>query len=198
MKQIVFATNNANKLRELREILGDEYCIRGLADIGCTDDIPETAGTFEGNAMQKAQWVATRYGFDCIADDSGLEVEALDGAPGVYSARFAGAGHDSAANNALLLSKLEGVANRKARFRTALVLLRAKDGAHVFEGTVDGEILESPRGDGGFGYDPLFRPTGWNKSFAEATPAEKNAISHRGRAVEALRRFLLQENETSL
>lgn len=198
MKQIVFATNNANKLRELREILGDEYAVKGLSEMGCTDDIPETADTFEGNALQKAQWVAERYGVDCIADDSGLEVDALGGAPGVFSARFAGPGHDSAANNALLLSKLEGIADRRARFRTALVLLRASDGAHVFEGTVEGEILDAPRGDGGFGYDPLFRPLGWQKSFAEATPQEKNAVSHRGKAVEALRQFLLRENETRL
>lgn len=198
MKQIVFATNNAHKLREIREILGDGYTVLGLADLGCTDDIPETADSFEGNALQKAQWVAEHYGLDCIADDSGLEVDALGGAPGVYSARFAGPGHDSAANNALLLTRLEGVTDRRARFRTALVMLRAADGAHIFEGSVEGDILTSPRGEGGFGYDPLFRPLGWSKSFAEATPAEKNAISHRGKAVEALRQFLLQENENRL
>lgn len=198
MKQIVFATNNAHKLREIREILGDGYSVLGLADLGCTDDIPETADSFEGNALQKAQWVAEHYGLDCIADDSGLEVDALGGAPGVYSARFAGPGHDSAANNALLLTRLEGVTDRRARFRTALVMLRAADGAHIFEGSVEGDILTSPRGEGGFGYDPLFQPLGWSKSFAEATPAEKNAISHRGKAVEALRQFLLQENENRL
>ncbi len=198
MKQIVFATNNTHKLRELREILGDGYLVLGLADIGCNDDIPETADSFEGNAMQKAQWVAEHYGLDCIADDSGLEVDALGGAPGVYSARFAGSSHDSAANNTLLLRRLEGIADRHARFRTALVLLRASDGAHIFEGSVEGDILTAPRGEGGFGYDPLFRPTGWTKSFAEATPAEKNAISHRGKAVEALRQFLLLENENRL
>lgn len=198
MKQIVFATNNAHKLREIQEILGDGYSVLGLADLGCTDDIPETADSFEGNALQKAQWVAEHYGLDCIADDSGLEVDALGGAPGVYSARFAGPGHDSAANNALLLARLEGVTDRRARFRTALVMLRAADGAHIFEGSVEGDILTSPRGEGGFGYDPLFRPLGWSKSFAEATPAEKNAISHRGKAVEALRQFLLLENENRL
>ena len=198
MKQIVFATNNAHKLRELREILGDPYDIRGLADIGCHDDIPENADTFEGNAMAKALWVAEKYGLDCIADDSGLEVDALGGGPGVYSARFAGPGHDSAANNALLLSRLEGIADRRARFRTALALVRAATGTHIFEGCVEGEILSAPRGEGGFGYDPLFRPLGWTKSFAEATPQEKNAISHRGRAVEKLRQFLLQENDNSL
>ena len=172
---IVFATNNQHKLSEIRQIVGDRIDVRSLADIGCTaDDIPETADSFEGNAMQKAQWVAEHYGLDCIADDSGLEVDALGGAPGVYSARFAGSSHDSAANNTLLLRRLEGIADRHARFRTALVLLRASDGAHIFEGSVEGDILPAPRGEGGFGYDPLFRPTEWTKSSAEATPAEKN------------------------
>lgn len=198
MKQLVFATGNANKLRELRQILGSEYDVRGLADIGCNDDIPETADTFEGNALQKARWVADLYGMDCIAEDSGLEVDALAGAPGVYSARFAGPGHDSAANNALLLEKLKGVTDRSARFRTVLVLLRG-DEAHVFEGKVEGDILTAPRGTGGFGYDPLFVPKGWTKTFAEAGADEKNAISHRGRAVAAFRRFIDQEkdNKTS-
>lgn len=194
MKQLVFATGNANKLRELRQILGSEYDVRGLADIGCNDDIPETADTFEGNALQKARWVADRYGMDCIAEDSGLEVDALAGAPGVYSARFAGPGHDSAANNALLLEKLKGVTDRSARFRTVLVLLRG-DEAHVFEGKVEGDILTAPRGTGGFGYDPLFVPKGWTKTFAEAGADEKNAISHRGRAVAAFRRFIDQEKD---
>lgn len=194
MKQLVFATGNANKLRELREILGSEYDVRGLADIGCHDDIPETADTFEGNALQKARWVADRYGMDCIAEDSGLEVDALGGAPGVYSARFAGPGHDAAANNALLLEKMKGVADRSARFRTVLVLLR--DGVpHVFEGRVEGDILDAPRGDGGFGYDPLFVPKGWTKTFAEAGADEKNAISHRGRAVRAFQSFIAQEKD---
>lgn len=194
MKQLVFATGNANKLRELRQILGSEYDVRGLADIGCNDDIPETADTFEGNAMQKARWVADRYGMDCIAEDSGLEVDALGGAPGVYSARFAGPGHDSAANNALLLEKLKGVTDRSARFRTVLVLLRGGQ-AHVFEGKVEGDILTAPRGTGGFGYDPLFVPKGWTKTFAEADADEKNTISHRGRAVAAFRRFIDQEKD---
>lgn len=194
MKQLVFATGNANKLRELRQILGSEYDVRGLADIGCHDDIPETADTFEGNALQKARWVADRYGMDCIAEDSGLEVDALGGAPGVYSARFAGPGHDSAANNALLLEKLKGVTDRSARFRTVLVLLRGGE-AHVFEGKVEGDILTAPRGTGGFGYDPLFVPKGWTKTFAEAGADEKNTISHRGRAVAAFRSFIDQEKD---
>lgn len=198
MKQLVFATNNAHKLRELRQMLGDSYSIVGLADMGCSDDIPETADTFEGNALQKAQWVADRYGVDCIADDSGLEVDALGGAPGVLSARFAGPGHDSEANNRLLLEKMEGVADRSARFRTALVLLRRSDGIHTFDGCVEGEILHERHGDGGFGYDPLFRPLGWDKSFAQASPDEKNAVSHRGRAVAKLVRFLTEENSETV
>lgn len=125
MKQIVFATSNANKLREMRQILGASYDVRGLADIGCHDDIPETADTFEGNALQKARWVYDRYGMDCIAEDSGLEVDALGGEPGVYSARYAGPGHDGAANNARLLERMRGVADRSARFRTALEIGRA-------------------------------------------------------------------------
>ncbi|MBP3536390.1 MAG: RdgB/HAM1 family non-canonical purine NTP pyrophosphatase [Muribaculaceae bacterium] len=195
MKRIVFATGNSNKLRELREILGADYEVCGLRDIGCDDDIPETADTFEGNALLKAQWVRDRYGVDCIAEDAGLEVDALGGAPGVLSARFAGPGHDSRANNELLLRRLEGVADRRARFRTSLVLLRA-DGPHFFEGKIEGDILEAPRGEGGFGYDPLFVPKGWTKTFAEAGAEEKNAVSHRGQAVAALQRFIESENKS--
>lgn len=195
MKRIVFATGNSNKLRELREILGADYEVCGLRDIGCDDDIPETADTFEGNALLKAQWVRDRYGVDCIAEDAGLEVDALGGAPGVLSARFAGPGHDSRANNELLLRRLEGVADRTARFRTSLVLLRA-DGPHFFEGKIEGDILEAPRGEGGFGYDPLFVPKGWTKTFAEAGAEEKNAVSHRGQAVAALQRFIESENKS--
>lgn len=195
MKQIIFATGNANKLRELRQILGPSYEVKGLADIGCHDDIPETADTFEGNALQKAQWVKDRYGYDCIAEDAGLEVDALGGAPGVFSARFAGPGHDAGANNRLLLERMEGVTDRTARFRAVLVLLRDSDGAHFFEGKIEGDILEAPRGDGGFGYDPLFVPKGWTKTFAEASAEEKNAVSHRGQAVAALRNFIAKEND---
>ncbi len=195
MKQIVFATGNANKLRELRQILGESYDVKGLADIGCHDDIPETADTFEGNALLKAQWVKQRYGYDCIAEDAGLEVDALGGEPGVYSARYAGEEHDGTANNALLLERMKGVENRTARFRTALVLLRGVDEVHLFEGKVEGDIIDAPRGDGGFGYDPLFVPKGWSKTFAEAGADEKNAISHRGQAVAALRTFLESENK---
>lgn len=191
MQQIVFATNNAHKLAELRRMLGARYRVLGLADIGCHEDIPETADTFEGNALLKAEYVHEHYGYDCFADDSGLEVDALGGEPGIYSARYAGGdGHDSAANNAKLLERLDGVADRRARFRTAIVLVRKGHEPRFFDGKVEGTILTAPAGENGFGYDPLFRPLGWNKTFAQASADEKNAISHRGRAVAALTAFL--------
>jgi len=190
MRTIVFATNNAHKLAELRAIAGDSFRILPLADTGCTDDIPETGDTIEANALQKARWVADRYGCDCFADDTGLEVMALGGEPGVHSARYApGTDHDSAANMRHLLARMDGVADRRARFRTVMALII--DGKeHIFEGTVEGEILTAPDGDGGFGYDPLFRPVGWNKSFGQATADEKNAVSHRGRAAALLIDYL--------
>ena len=185
--RIVFATNNAHKLGELRQIAGDRYEILSLADIGCHDDIPEDAPTLEGNALQKAKWVKERYGYDCFADDTGLEVEALGGAPGVHSARYApGEGHDSQANMALLLRNMEGKTNRKARFRTVIAFAHG-DEVDYFDGIVEGSILEAPRGEGGFGYDPVFQPDGWDMTFAEASAEAKNAISHRGRAT---RKFL--------
>ena len=173
MEKIVFATNNAHKLAELRQMLGGRFQLLSLSDIGCHDDIPETGSTFEENALQKARWVKERYGYDCFADDSGLEVDALGGAPGIMSARYAGTHGDSDANNARLLRELGDSTDRRARFR-------------FFNGSVEGEILHEAAGCGGFGYDPLFRPLGWNHTFAEATPDEKNAISHRGQAVKAL------------
>ena len=186
---IVFATNNAQKLSELKQIVGDRINILSLADIGCHDDIPETADTLEGNALQKARWVSERYGYDCFADDTGLEVACLGGAPGVCSARYAGGeGHDSAANMALLLKNMEGAHDRSARFRTVIALIR--DGTHLFEGEVHGEILTAPSGTAGFGYDPVFRPLGWDITFAEASSEMKNSISHRGRAVRALVEYL--------
>lgn len=192
MEKLVFATNNAHKLSELRQIIGDRFELLSLGDIGCHDDIPETADTLEGNAMLKARWVKDRYGYDCFADDTGLEVDALGGQPGVYSARFAGPGHDSKANMNKLLSMLDGEENRDARFRTVIALI--KDGeTHLFEGIVDGEITESPSGTDGFGYDPVFRPEGWEMTFAEATPDEKNAVSHRGRAVAKLITYLNEQ-----
>ena len=190
MDKLVFATNNAHKLGELRKMLAGRFCVVSLADIGCHDDIPEDADTFEGNALAKAQWVLERYGLDCIADDSGLEVDALGGAPGIHSARYAGAGHDDAANNAKLLSELAGAADRSARFRTVIALVRKDHEPMFFHGTVEGTILNAPQGDAGFGYDPLFVPPGWSKSFAEASPDEKNAVSHRGRAVRELCKYL--------
>ncbi len=193
MKQIVFASNNPHNLRELRELAGADMAILSLDDIGCHDDIPETADTFEGNALLKARWVKERYGYDCFADDSGLEVDALGGEPGVRSARYAGEGHDSAANNAKLLSRLSGTTDRRARFRTAIALLAGNDEPRFFNGSVEGEILTEAHGEGGFGYDPLFRPLGWAKTFAEATPDEKNAVSHRGNAVRLLMDFLSQQ-----
>ena len=190
MDKLVFATNNAHKLGELRKMLAGRFCVVSLADIGCHDDIPEDADTFEGNALAKAQWVLERYGLDCIADDSGLEVDALGGAPGIHSARYAGAGHDDAANNAKLLSELAGAADRSARFRTVIALVRKDHEPMFFHGTVEGTILNAPQGDAGFGYDPLFVPQGWSKSFAEASPDEKNAVSHRARAVRELCKYL--------
>lgn len=190
MDKLVFATNNAHKLGELRKMLAGRFCVVSLADIGCHDDIPEDADTFEGNALAKARWVLERYGLDCIADDSGLEVDALGGAPGIHSARYAGAGHDDAANNAKLLSELAGAADRSARFRTVIALVRKDHEPMFFHGTVEGTILNAPQGDAGFGYDPLFVPQGWSKSFAEASPDEKNAVSHRGRAVRELCKYL--------
>lgn len=189
MEKLVFATNNAHKLSELRQIIGDRFELLSLGDIGCHDDIPETADTLEGNAMLKARWVKDRYGYDCFADDTGLEVDALGGQPGVYSARFAGPGHDSKANMNKLLSMLDGEENRDARFRTVIALIKDSE-THLFEGIVDGEITKSPSGTDGFGYDPVFRPEGWEMTFAEATPDEKNAVSHRGRAVAKLIAYL--------
>lgn len=190
-RTIVFATNNAHKLCELRRIAGDSLDILSLADIGCDEDIPETADTLEGNALIKARWVKDRYGYDCFADDTGLEVDALDGAPGVHSARYApGEGHDRRANMQLLLHNLEGVANRKARFRTVIALIMGEEPVKLFEGIVDGVIIDTPQGEGGFGYDPIFRPDGWEKTFALATADEKNAVSHRGRATRALLDYL--------
>ena len=188
--KIVFATNNAHKLAEVRQIAGPGMEILSLADIGCHDDIPETADTPEGNAAIKARWVRDRYGYDCFADDTGLEVDTLGGAPGVYSARYAGGeGHDSKANMALLLRNLADTDRRTARFRTVIALTEGPQ-MRTFEGRVDGHITRQPSGADGFGYDPVFMPDGWDKTFAEATAAEKNAVSHRGRAVRRLIDYL--------
>ena len=185
MKKIVFATNNSHKLEELRRLTKGKIEILSLSDINCHDDIPETADTLEGNALIKARWVKERYGYDCFADDTGLEVDALDGAPGVLSARYAGEGHDSQANMRLLLSNLDDNTNRKARFRTVIALIEGKE-ERLMDGVVEGEITQSPSGENGFGYDPIFKPMGFNVTFAEMGADEKNQISHRGRAVAKL------------
>ena len=217
MQQIVFATNNLHKLEEIRQILGDGMEVLSLADIGCHADIPETADTLEGNAMQKARYVWDHYHTDVFADDTGLEVDALGGAPGVHSARYAdGTDHDSEANMRKLLRELEGKPSRTARFRTVIALLQhapeggscaacccsseagsAAEGgsaaapvARLFEGRVDGTIATAKRGTGGFGYDPLFVPDGYTASFAELGPDVKNTISHRARAVARLCEYL--------
>lgn len=185
LPSIVFATNNSHKLREIRSMISDRYNVLSLDDIGCHDDIPETASTLEGNALLKARYVKSNYGYDCFADDTGLEVDALGGAPGVYSARYAGPGHDSEANVRLLLRNLEGAENRSARFRTVIALI-AGDTELTVDGVVEGSITEHQSGCGGFGYDPVFRPAGYDVTFAEMGDDAKNLISHRRRAVEAL------------
>lgn len=187
--KLVFATNNKHKLQEVRDILGDRVEVLSLADINCHDDIPETADTLQGNAIMKAQYIYQKYGVDCFADDTGLEVEALNGAPGVYSARYAGDGHDSEANMNKLLQNLTGENNRRAQFRTVIALI-IKGEENTFDGIVKGEITEEKRGDSGFGYDPIFIPEGFSKSFAQMTNDEKNCISHRFRATEKLNDYL--------
>jgi XTP/dITP diphosphohydrolase len=181
MHRIVFATNNAHKMGEVSAILNDGFQIMGLKEIGCFDDIPETQDTIEGNALQKARYVWEKFGIDCIADDTGLEVEALNGAPGVYSARYAG--EDCVAENNIrkLLRELDGVDNRKARFKTvAVLILNGKE--YFFEGIVSGRILTEKKGNDGFGYDPVFVPDGFETSYAQMSADEKNAISHRALA----------------
>ena len=190
---IVFATNNAHKLEELQQMLGDEMEIRGLSQIGCTEDVPETADTLEGNARMKADYVKEHYGLDCFADDTGLEIDALHGAPGVFSARYGGVAHDSDRNIERMLREMEGVPmeQRTARFRTIICLMQG-DSCHMFEGRVEGRILTERHGEGGFGYDSIFQPIeGDGRTFGEMAPEEKNAISHRGRAVAQLVNYLL-------
>lgn len=186
--KLVFATNNAHKLQEVAAMLGSEYELLSLSDIGCSEDIPETADTFSGNALQKARFVREHYGYDCFADDTGLEVTALGGDPGVRSARYAG-NHDSEANMTKLLAALDGKEDRSAQFRTVIALLLNGE-EHLFEGIVTGHISEQRQGDGGFGYDPIFVPDGYSESFAELGMDVKNSISHRGRAVRKLVEFL--------
>ena len=189
-RKLVFATNNAHKLEEVAAILGDQVELLSLNDIGCQADIPETAETLEGNALLKSSYIYKNYHLDCFADDTGLEVEALNGAPGVYSARYAGGeGHDAQANMLKLLHELEGKENRKAQFRTAIsLILDGKE--YLFEGVIKGEIIKEKRGDSGFGYDPVFMPKGYDRTFAELGNDIKNQISHRALAVQKLCEFL--------
>jgi len=187
--KIVFATNNAHKLAEVQAVLGDAYELVTPRMCGVEEEIPENQPTLEGNASEKSHYLRARTGLDCFADDTGLEVEALGGAPGVRSARYASDGHDFEANNRLLLRNLEGAADRRARFRTVISLL-VGDEEHLFEGIVEGRIVERASGTEGFGYDPLFVPDGYDRTFAEMTADEKNAVSHRGRAVRKLAEFL--------
>lgn len=188
------ATNNEHKLREIRQILDGRFEVLGLSNIGCHEDIPETSDTLEGNALQKARYIAEHYGMDCFADDTGLEVDALDGAPGIYTARFGamngyGESHDAEANIRCLLDKLKDATTRRARFRTAIALIKNGE-ERLFEGIVEGEILHEKTGTDGFGYDPIFAPVETGLSFAQMGPEEKNRISHRGRATQKLAEFL--------
>ena len=197
--KLVFATNNAHKLQEVRQILGERFQVVSLSDIGCDVDIPETAETLEGNALQKARYVKEHFGLDCFADDTGLEVTALDGLPGVHTARYAelageGNTHDSQANMRLLLQNLENKSDRSARFRTVIALVYQGE-EYLFEGIVEGTILHERHGEAGFGYDPIFQPCGYQCSFAEMSAASKNAISHRGRATQQLAAFLLGNHD---
>lgn len=186
---LVFATGNSNKLREVRALIGQHYDVKGLADIGCTEDIPETSPTIADNALLKAHYVRDHYQLDCFSEDTGLEVDALNGDPGIYSARYAGPRKNAQDNMQLLLQNLEGKDQRGAQFRTVVALIL--DGEeHTFEGIVRGHILEVPRGTGGFGYDPVFVPEGYDQTFAELDASIKNQISHRGRAVRQLAEFL--------
>ncbi len=187
--KLVFATHNLNKLNEVQQLMPKHIILLSLEDIGCTEEILETAGTLLGNAMLKANFITQQYGFDCFADDTGLEVNALNGEPGVYSARYAGQENNAASNMKKLLSNLEHVESRQAQFKTVIVL-NLKEKQYVFEGNCKGEILKNKQGENGFGYDPIFKPKGYHRSFAELTIKEKGNISHRGKAIQKLVAFL--------
>ena len=193
MKTLIFASANPNKIREVREMLNGLYEVKGLHDIGCTEDIPETADTIEGNALLKARYVKERYGYDCFSEDTGLEVEALGGQPGVHTARYAGPQRSAEDNIQLLISSLSGKENRRARFRTIIALVA--DGREtLLEGICPGSIATEKRGTGGFGYDPVFIPEGYEQSFAELGDEVKNQISHRALATQKLVEKLRIEN----
>lgn len=188
-RKLVFATNNTHKLEEVREVVGDKFEILSLKEIGCHEDIDETGTTLEENALIKVRYVKEKYGYDCFGDDTGLEVDALDGAPGVYSARYAGGGHDAKANMRKLLKALDGISDRKARFRSVIALII--DGKeYLFNGKIEGSIIAEEKGTAGFGYDPVFMPDGYTQTFAELGNDIKNNISHRALAVKALCEFL--------
>ena len=190
MSKLVFATANKNKVSEIQKIMGTQYDFLSLEDIDCTEDIPETQATIVGNALQKARYVYENYGMNCFAEDTGLQIHALDGAPGVYSARYAGPARDANDNMNKALKELEGKDSRAAQFKTVIALIL--DGKeYTFEGIVAGEILEERQGTGGFGYDPIFKPTESDRTFAQMSSEEKGKISHRGRATQKLRTFLL-------
>ena len=190
---LVFATNNKHKLHELQAILGEHFKLLSLADIGCNEEIPEEKETLEGNASQKAFFIYNKFGYNCFADDTGLEIEALNGEPGVFSARYAGEEKSAEANMNKALAKMLKINNRKARFRTVISLVI--DGKEVqFEGVVEGEILREKRGKAGFGYDPIFQPDGYKHTFAEMDLTDKNKISHRGRAVKKLVTYLKEQD----
>ena len=193
MKKLVFATNNAHKLSEVRAILATQYEIISLAELNCFDDIPETADTLNGNALLKAQYIFDKFQLNCFADDTGLEVDALNGAPGVYSARYAGEDNNAKNNMQKLLLNLAGETKRDAHFRTVIALI--EDGeVRYFEGKIEGKIATEPKGETGFGYDPVFIPNGYSQSFAELGTSEKNKISHRALAVQKLADYLCNEH----
>jgi len=192
MRKLVFATNNRHKLEEVSDVLKGHLEILSLKEINCFDDIPETADTLEGNALLKAEHVFHRYNYDCFADDTGLEVEALDGRPGVYSARYGGEDQNAERNMKKLLDELDGKTNRRAQFRTVIALIEGGT-VNYFEGKIEGQIIESRRGTTGFGYDPVFVPDGYSQTFAELGSELKNKISHRALAVQALIQYLKKQ-----
>jgi XTP/dITP diphosphohydrolase len=194
MNTIVFATNNIHKLNEVKNIINGKLNIVSLSEINCNDDIPETADTLEENALLKARYVKEKYGYDCFADDTGLEVEALNGEPGVFSARYAGEAHDANANMIKLLSNLKGESNRNAQFRSVFALV-IDDKEFLFDGVIKGKIIDEQRGNNGFGYDPVFIPEGYSNTFAELSTGIKNKISHRAIATEKLASWLNANNQ---
>lgn len=191
MNPIVIATNNPHKIKEIHEILNGAFEVKGLKEIGCTEELPETTGTIPGNAVQKAQYVFDHYGVDCFAEDTGLEIDALNGAPGVDTAHYAGPERNALANMDLVLRQLSGREDRSARFRTVIALILGGN-LYTFEGVVEGRIAKTRSGQDGFGYDPIFMPNGYEQTFAELSSDIKNTISHRGRAMEKLKAFLIE------